>query len=100
MLLAVIFFFKQKTAYEMRISDWSSDVCASDLSEVKPVTIQAVSLDWKWLFIYPEQGIATVNEIAFPKDTPVNFQITSDSVMNSFFKIGRASCRERVCQYV
>lgn len=54
-------------------------------SEVKPVTIQAVSLDWKWLFIYPEQGIATVNEIAFPKDTPVNFQITSDSVMNSFF---------------
>ena len=53
--------------------------------EVKPVTIQAVSLDWKWLFIYPEQGIATVNEIAFPKDTPVNFQITSDSVMNSFF---------------
>ncbi|MDF3867508.1 ubiquinol oxidase subunit II [Pseudomonas denitrificans (nom. rej.)] len=54
-------------------------------SEVKPVTIQAISLDWKWLFIYPEQGIATVNEIAFPKDTPVNFQITSDSVMNSFF---------------
>ncbi|WP_374439883.1 ubiquinol oxidase subunit II [Pseudomonas panipatensis] len=54
-------------------------------SDVKPVTIQAVSLDWKWLFIYPEQGIATVNEIAFPKGTPVNFQITSDSVMNSFF---------------
>ena len=54
-------------------------------SEVKPVTIQAISLDWKWLFIYPDQGIATVNEIAFPKDTPVNFQITSDSVMNSFF---------------
>lgn len=54
-------------------------------SDVKPITIQAVSLDWKWLFIYPEQGIATVNEIAFPKDTPVNFQITSDTVMNSFF---------------
>lgn len=54
-------------------------------SDVKPVTIQAISLDWKWLFIYPEQGIATVNEIAFPKDTPVNFQITSDTVMNSFF---------------
>jgi cytochrome o ubiquinol oxidase subunit 2 len=54
-------------------------------SAVKPVTIEAVSLDWKWLFIYPEQGIATVNEIAFPANTPVNFKITSDSVMNSFF---------------
>lgn len=54
-------------------------------SEVKPIVIQAVSLDWKWLFIYPEQGIATVNEIAFPTDTPVNFQITSQNAMNSFF---------------
>ena len=54
-------------------------------SSVKPITIQAVSLNWKWLFIYPEQGIATVNQIAFPVNTPVNFQITSDSVMNSFF---------------
>ena len=54
-------------------------------STVKPVTIQVVSLDWKWLFIYPDQGIATVNKIVFPANTPVNFQITSDSVMNSFF---------------
>jgi cytochrome o ubiquinol oxidase subunit 2 len=54
-------------------------------SDVKPVTIQVVALDWKWLFIYPEQGIATVNKIVFPANTPVNFQITSDSVMNSFF---------------
>ncbi|KXS38465.1 ubiquinol oxidase subunit II [Modicisalibacter tunisiensis] len=46
--------------------------------------IQAVSLDWKWLFIYPEQGIATVNEVAFPVDTPVHFRVTSGSVMNSF----------------
>ncbi|PVZ11211.1 MULTISPECIES: ubiquinol oxidase subunit II [unclassified Pseudomonas] len=53
--------------------------------EAKPVTIQVVSLDWKWLFIYPEQGIATVNKIVFPANTPVNFRITSDSVMNSFF---------------
>ncbi|MCE1718389.1 cytochrome o ubiquinol oxidase subunit II, partial [Enterobacter hormaechei] len=52
---------------------------------VKPVTIEVISLDWKWLFIYPEQGIATVNEIVFPKDVPINFKITSDSVMNSFF---------------
>ncbi|MNS85293.1 Cytochrome bo(3) ubiquinol oxidase subunit 2 precursor [compost metagenome] len=49
------------------------------------MTIEVVSLDWKWLFIYPEQGIATVNELAFPKDVPVEFKITSNSVMNSFF---------------
>ncbi|WP_045769864.1 ubiquinol oxidase subunit II [Xanthomonas albilineans] len=54
-------------------------------SQVKPITIEAVALDWKWMFIYPEQGIATVNEIALPVDTPVNFKITSDTVMNSFF---------------
>ncbi|WP_058911545.1 cytochrome o ubiquinol oxidase subunit II [Entomohabitans teleogrylli] len=51
----------------------------------KPLTIEVVSMDWKWFFIYPEQGIATVNEIAFPANTPVEFKITSNSVMNSFF---------------
>lgn len=55
------------------------------VSEHKPVTIEVVSLDWKWLFIYPDYGIATINEIAFPVDVPVNFRITSASVMNSFF---------------
>ena len=54
-------------------------------SEAKPVTVQVVSLDWKWLFVYPEYGVASVNELAFPVDRPVNFQITSDSVMNAFF---------------
>ena len=54
-------------------------------SDVKPVEIDVVALDWKWLFIYPRQGIATVNQIAFPANTPVNFKITSNSVMNSFF---------------
>ncbi|AZY48320.1 ubiquinol oxidase subunit II [Bordetella avium] len=54
-------------------------------SDVKPVTIEVVSLDWKWLFIYPDYDIATVNQIAFPVNTPVNFRITSQSVMNSFF---------------
>ncbi|MGI2172839.1 ubiquinol oxidase subunit II [Shewanella ulleungensis] len=51
----------------------------------KPITVQVVSLDWKWLFIYPEQGIASVNELAFPANVPVNFKITSDTAMNSFF---------------
>jgi len=54
-------------------------------SQVKPITIEVVALDWKWLFIYPEQHIATVNEVAFPTDVPVNFKITSDTVMNAFF---------------
>ncbi|PKR89881.1 ubiquinol oxidase subunit II [Pleomorphomonas diazotrophica] len=52
--------------------------------------IDVVALDWKWLFIYPEQNIASVNEVAFPIDRPVHFEITSDTVMNSFFIPGLA----------
>lgn len=52
---------------------------------VKPIEIQAVALDWKWLFIYPEQGIATVNFVQFPEKTPINFEITADAPMNSFW---------------
>ncbi|MFC4481124.1 Cytochrome bo(3) ubiquinol oxidase subunit 2 precursor [compost metagenome] len=54
-------------------------------SSVKPITVEAVALNWKWLFIYPELKIATVNQLALPVGTPVNFKITSDSIMNSFF---------------
>jgi len=54
-------------------------------SQVKPIVIEAVSLDWKWLFIYPEQNVATVNEVVFPANVPVHFRITSTEVMNSFF---------------
>lgn len=54
-------------------------------NSTKSLTIQVVALDWKWLFIYPKQNIATVNFIEFPVNTPLNFQITSDSVMNSFW---------------
>lgn len=54
-------------------------------SDVEPIEIQAVALDWKWLFIYPEQGIASVNEVAFPVDTPVRFRVSSGTVMNAFF---------------
>ena len=52
---------------------------------VQPLVIEAVSLDWKWLFIYPEQGIATVNEVAVPVDRPVQFKLTSATVMNAFY---------------
>ena len=54
-------------------------------SSVKPVTVQVVSLDWKWLFIYPEQGIASVNHLTVPVGTPISFELTSSTVMNSFF---------------
>lgn len=53
--------------------------------ERDPLTVQVVSLNWKWLFIYPEQGVASVNELVFPTDVPVQFKITSESTMNSFF---------------
>ena len=65
---------------------------AHQLDPAKPVegtgpiiTIQAVSLDWKWLFIYPDQRIATVNTLTVPVGAPLNFQLTSGSVMNVFF---------------
>lgn len=51
----------------------------------KPLTIQAVSLDWKWLFIYPDQRIATINTLTVPTGVPLQFQLTSASVMNVFF---------------
>jgi len=51
----------------------------------KPINIEAISLNWKWLFIYPDQNIATVNQIAFPVKVPLSFKITSDTVMTSFF---------------
>lgn len=52
---------------------------------VKPLRVEVVALDWKWLFIYPDLGVATVNELAAPIDTPINFKITASSVMNSFY---------------
>ncbi|PAT35741.1 cytochrome ubiquinol oxidase subunit II [Vandammella animalimorsus] len=53
--------------------------------ETTPLEIEVAALDWKWLFIYPEQGIATVNELAAPVNRPIRFKITSASMMNSFF---------------
>jgi cytochrome o ubiquinol oxidase subunit 2 len=50
-----------------------------------PLTIQVVALNWKWLFIYPQQGVATINLAEFPVNTPLNFEITADAPMNSFW---------------
>src|SRR3546814_5441171 len=89
------FFFKQKTAYEMRISDWSSDVCSSDL-EFGPIGI-----------LVNNAGITRDNLLLRMKDEEWNDIL--DTNLTSVFrtckavmrgKIGRASCRERVCQYV
>jgi cytochrome o ubiquinol oxidase subunit II len=55
------------------------------VSTAKPVKVQVISLDWKWLFIYPDEGIASVNYLAIPVGTPVSFELTSSGVMNSFF---------------
>ena len=54
-------------------------------SDVPPLNVDVVSLDWKWLFIYPDQGIATVNQLVVPAGTPVSFRLTSATVWNGFF---------------
>src|SRR3546814_6836540 len=82
-LCLCFFFFKQKTAYEMRISDWSSDVCSSDLEGVYEGTISAVTTK--------ESNDKT------KKGLVITYTVTDEE---SPMEIGRASCRERVCQYV
>lgn len=73
----------------LSIVTWNSshalDPFKSLKSSTKPMTIQVVALQWKWLFIYPEQHIATVNYVRFPVNTPIDFEITADAPMNSFW---------------
>src|SRR6201999_1806300 len=54
-------------------------------STVKPLRVQVASLDWKWLFIYPDEGVASVNRLTIPVGTPITLELTSSGVMNSFF---------------
>ena len=54
-------------------------------ADAKPLRVEVVALDWKWLFIYPDQGIAAVNQLVVPVGTPIEFRLTSATVMNSFF---------------
>src|SRR3546814_6050996 len=93
-----LFFFKQKTAYELRISDWSSDVCSSDLygnkppkarqsqwpSSSSPPSSRLMNFSKEWAYAYGRTGTAT----------------PACTIRSTRPKIGRASCRERVCQYV
>src|SRR3546814_10823093 len=88
------FFFKQKTAYEMRISDWSSDVCSSDLDA------RAGAGDGKGIFRRVDSGSGGVFRRIQVLRRPTELQKSSVFAAPSHREIGRASCRERVCQYV
>src|SRR3546814_17275195 len=108
----MFFFFKQKTAYEMRISDWSSDVCSSDLKFTDRAkgflqSAQTVAIRMSHQRIGPEhllkalledqQGMASGLIKAAGGDAGVALRETDAALAK---EIGRASCRERVCQYV
>jgi cytochrome o ubiquinol oxidase subunit 2 len=67
------------------LSSYDLDPPKAIASAQKPVRVQVVSLDWKWLFIYPAEGIATVNQLTVPVGAPISFELTSSGVMNSFF---------------
>src|SRR3546814_9981640 len=92
----VFFFFKQKTAYEMRISDWSSDVCSSDLMYTLYYAPGAASFVVHWLLIEAgaEYQLQRVNLQAGEQRSEAYRKLNPNG------EIGRASCRERVCQYV
>jgi cytochrome o ubiquinol oxidase subunit 2 len=68
-----------------RLGSYDLDPPKAITSAVKPIRVQVVSLDWKWLFIYPQQGIASVNHLVIPVSTPISIELTSSGVMNSFF---------------
>jgi cytochrome o ubiquinol oxidase subunit II len=67
------------------ISSHQLDPRAPIPADADPLRVDVVALDWKWLFIYPDQGVAAVNQLVIPAGTPVNFRLTSATVMNSFF---------------
>jgi cytochrome o ubiquinol oxidase subunit 2 len=67
------------------LSSYDIDPPKAIASTEKPVRVQVVALDWKWLFIYPDEGIATVNQLTVPVGAPISFALTSSGVMNSFF---------------
>src|SRR3546814_3877600 len=97
-LMYFVFFFKQKTAYEMRISDWSSDVCSSDLwlaaKKADAVVLSALdSIAWA---LNVRGGDVAHTPVALAYAI-----VSADGTADLYVaQIGRASCRERVCQYV
>src|SRR3546814_3687477 len=100
----MFFFFKQKTAYEMRISDWSSDVCSSDLLQnPDDISFNSFSSQFKPNFgagvYYNKRNYFLGFSVPFILNNKVagSFQDFASEIRE---EIGRASCRERVCQYV
>src|SRR3546814_1321160 len=100
-VVRIVFFFKQKTAYEMRISDWSSDVCSSDLRADAEIAGRVPAT----VFIPPprvESALVRLRRLPVPRvdaDPDRLFRLVKAG-FGQRRKIGRASCRERVCQYV
>src|SRR3546814_7330134 len=94
-LLVYVFFFKQKTAYEMRISDWSSDVCSSDLPDRGERVLDVVAPRHRQLDPVERAYIAVAVAHRDIETVRTAFGGHVDPA-----EIGRASCRERVCQYV
>src|SRR3546814_1989124 len=90
--VVIVFFFKQKTAYEMRISDWSSDVCSSDLTRDRMFHEPFVTLGFL-------AAVTRTLELA-PAVMILPQRQTALVAKQAAEEIGRASCRERVCQYV
>src|SRR3546814_2695653 len=96
------FFFKQKTAYEMRISDWSSDVCSSDLAATGLTREVAEAAEFSLYRFFAEHGLSVASATerfvacAASKEDKALLDLPAQAVV----EIGRASCRERVGQYV
>src|SRR3546814_3376573 len=103
--MCAVFFFKQKTAYEMRISDWSSDVCSSDLELVQPgrplAPGQIPDSNGVMLAAMLVGEVAAVQPHHLPDDrAKLASALKELARRHDVIEIGRASCRERVCQYV
>src|SRR3546814_9984649 len=101
----LVFFFKQKTAYELRISDWSSDVCSSDLPAVSDLD-EASLARWMARAVPDFQGLGRIGKFPGGQSNPT-YRIEAGERTYVLrrqpfgdLQIGRASCRERVCQYV
>src|SRR3546814_5593186 len=96
-----VFFFKQKTAYEMRISDWSSDVCSSDLQDRTHLPVDlAIDPFWPPAPLERANNSVTIgNVIAEAFEREIERPVVVKRIAQFELEIGRASCRERVCQY-
>src|SRR3546814_7455001 len=95
-MLMFVFFFKQKTAYEMRISDWSSDVCSSDLRDDMGLR-QRDRARHRFVRNQPRLGISAIEPV---DDRQALDDRLAVGDQHRHEELGRASCRERVCQYV